>query len=458
MTCTTMRRPRNERGQSVVFLALVMSLVLLGFLAFAIDVGYFFREKRLAQAAADAAAVAAAEEVTYENSSSINSDAQSAANAAAAANGFPVTPVLTVQSSGNYSNAGSTSQPSSWVKATVSQQVPTFFYRGFRSGVTSMSVSAIGIAAGNQTSPTCVCLEGTSGTDLSMSNNAKLNAISCGVTADSSSSNAIKIVGSASVTASALSAVASNWDTSTNVNNGGTIGAGTKTIQGLTSTCSSALPAVPTYDASECTADPLAHYGNGGSSYSVGPGSTYSTSQNSNSLVCYNSLTVGTNGDTVNLNSGVYVITGGTLHFESGANGKSNTGGNGVLFYLTNGASVVFDNGANVNLVAGGNTQSAGGTVASTGSFNGILIYEDPGGGTDAGDSQAVSVQGGTSAYFNGAIYAPLAAVTLGNGSGSTVNAQVVAQSLTMNGGGTLNVTANPNMGTANSSVAKLAQ
>ena len=72
-----------------------------------------------------------------------------------------------------------------------------------------------------------------------------------------------------------------------------------------------------------------------------------------------------------------------------------------------------------------------------------------------AGDTQALSVQGGSNTYLNGALYAPLAPITLGNGSGSNVNSNIVAQSLTMNGGGTLNVTASANLGTANSSVAK---
>jgi hypothetical protein len=295
-----------------------------------------------------------------------------------------------------------------------------------------------------------------------MSNDAKLDAVSCGVTADSSSSNAIGIVGSANVCASSLAAVASNWDTNSNINNGGSIGSSgctVKAIQGLSSTCKPPMPAVPTFTASQCTGDPLGSYGNGGSSFTVGPNSTNGNTQNSN-LICYSALTVGANGDAVTLNPGIYVINGGELHFESGSSNKSNLGGNGVMFYLTNGAKIVIDNGANVNLVAGGNNENGGGTASAISSaYNGILVYEDPGnGGTDAGDTQAISVQGGSSAWFNGAIYAPLAAITLGNGSGSNINADIVAQSLTMNGGGTLNVNASSNLGTANSSVAKLSQ
>ena len=57
-----MRLVREESGQTVVFVGLFLGLIALGFLAFAVDVGLLFREKRMAQAAADGAALAASEE------------------------------------------------------------------------------------------------------------------------------------------------------------------------------------------------------------------------------------------------------------------------------------------------------------------------------------------------------------------------------------------------------------
>jgi hypothetical protein len=141
------------------------------------------------------------------------------------------------------------------------------------------------------------------------------------------------------------------------------------------------------------------------------------------------------------LTSGIYVINGGELHFESGANNASNKGGNGVFFYLVGNASLVIDNGANVNL-----------TASTSGTYAGILVYQV------ASDTNALSVQGGSNTSFNGAIYAPGAAVTLGNGSGSTIDANIAAKSLTMNGGGTLNSSATSGLGTLSTSVAKLTE
>jgi hypothetical protein len=291
-------------------------------------------------------------------------------------------------------------------------------------------VSASAIAGGSQTSPTCACLGGGSGDVLNLSNGSKLTASGCGVVDNSTSSNALSITGSATLSALSLGIAATGADNSSNINNGGSIANGTDVVQGITSTCSPTLPTAPTW--SSCSADPGGSYG----TYTFGPASASST-------ICYTSLTVGANGSTDTLNPGVYVINGGSLTFESGANGHSNLGGNGVFFYLTNGASLSIQGGANVNLVAGGNAQSGGGTAPSVGggTYNNILLYQA------SSDTSALSIQGGSTTYMNGALYAPGAAINLGNGSGSTVNGGIYAQSLNMSGGGTLTITSSPNEG-----------
>jgi Flp pilus assembly protein TadG len=425
----------SEDGQTTVVMAFIMATFLFGFIAFGIDVQNLFQAKRQAQAAADGAAIAAAEE--YSNGTTAET---TAATAVAKLNGFdtgaatnPATVTIGTPSGGNYSGS------SSYLQVIVSKPVTTFF-TALTSHKSTFSVSARAVAAAGQSSPSCICLEGATGTDLNLSNNSKLTPTGCGTTVDSSSSNAVTIVGSATLGGLSIGSVSSNWDTSTNVNNGGSVASGTKVVEGITTSCAPPVPAAPTYTVAQCTADPLTHYGNGGSSYSVGPGSTYSTTQ-TGGVVCYNSLTVGSNGDTVNLNAGIYVINGGELHFESGANNASNTGGNGVVFYLTGTANLVIDNGANVNL-----------TAPSSGTYSGIVVLQA------TADTAAISIQGGSNTSFNGAIFAPSSNVTLGNGSGTTLGADLVANTLTMNGGGTLSSTATNNFGTLNVSTAKLTE
>jgi len=433
-------RSGSEEGQATVVMTLFLAGFLLGFVALGLDVNNIFRERRMAQAAADAAAIAAGEESPTPATGTITASQQAAANAMATLNGFntsaatnPATVTLSIPVGGSY--AGSTS----YVQAIVSQPVATNFMRMITHKAT-FTVSARAVAGAGQNSPTCVCLTGTSGMDLNMSNNAALTPSSCGTTVDSSSSNAVQVIGGSTLSGLSLGIVSSTWSKASEVNNGGSISASTKVVTGLSTSCGPVVPAAPSYNSSKCTADPLGNYGNGGSSYSVGPGSNYSNTQ-SGTLVCYNSLTVGTNSDAVNLNAGTYVINGGELHFESGANGISNTGGSGVFFYLVGNASLVIDNGANVNL-----------TAESSGAYSGILVFEDP------GDSQAVSIQGGANTSFNGAIYAPDAAITLGNGSNNTIDAAIFAQTLTMTGGTTLASTAQANMGTMSTTVAKVTE
>ena len=411
-----MREHESEQGQAVAILAVVMALVMLGFIGFALDVGYFFHEKRMIQGAADAAALAAAEEYGYGNTSS---QAQTAANAAAKVNGFntalstnPATVVLSTSSTGSYASGGSA--PSSWVQATVSQPISGLFMQAFNSGLSTMTISATAYAGEGSVATPCVCLEGTSGETLNMSNNAKLTASSCGITVDSTSNSAVGVVGSANITAPTLNIASTGWTSSANVNNGGSISSSTKITTGASS-CAPAMPTAPVD--TTCSANPMSSISGGGVAYTVGPGSSYGTTVGGN-MVCYNALTVGGNGDTATLNAGIYVINGGSLHFLSG---NINGGGSGVMFYLENGASLTVDNGANMSLSA-----------PTSGTYSGILFYQQ------ATDTTTLSFQGGSSTVVSGAVYAPGAAITLGNGSGSAMTSAIVAQSLTMNGGGTL--------------------
>jgi Flp pilus assembly protein TadG len=425
----------SEDGQSTILGALFIGMFLLGFVAFAIDGQNLFHARRMAQSAADAAAMAAAEESTNGTTTM-----QTSANDIARLNGFdttlsknPATVTLSTPSGGDYS--GSTS----YVQAVVSKPVQTYFINVLTRTPT-VTVSARAVAAAGQTSPTCVCLEGGTGQDLNLSNASKLSATGCGVTVDSSSSNAVGVIGGGNLSSQSLGTVSSTWNNSSNINNGGSISNTTRIVQGISTQCAPPMPAVPTYSSSQCTADPLTHFGSGGSSYNVGPGASYTTTQSGN-LACYNSLTVGANGDKVNLNPGIYVINGGTLHFESGSNNASNTGGSGVFFYLTGNANLVIDNGANVALAAPG-----------SGTYSGDIFFQDP------ADTQSMLIQGGSNTSLSGTIYAPSSALTLGNGSNTTINAEVVANTLTMNGGGTLASTAVTSLGTLNITVAKVTE
>jgi Flp pilus assembly protein TadG len=414
-----MKNLREESGQAVVFVAVFMGLLALGFLAFALDVGTLFREKRMAQSAAQAAAVAAAEEVGTNHSA----NEQAIANAMAKLNGFdttlatnPATVTLTTPATGNFAG--------SYVQATVSMPIRTLFMGAFAHGMATVPVSATAIAGGGIYSQTCVCVTG----NFTLSGGSTLNANGCGFFDNSSANNSIQVSGGSTIDAISMAAASTGWYP-------GITGGGdhinvpaADIVQGVNSTCTAVTPTVPTFNPANCLNNPGGSYG----TYTFGP-------PNSSGTICYKALTVGANGSTCTLNPGVYVIYGGQLHFT----GNPNLGGNGVFFYLTNGASMVVDGGANVNLVSGGATEQGGGTAPSLGAYNGILIYQDP------SDSSAITFSGGASAFINGGIIAPNSFVTIDGGSGATdLQGGISVKSLTISGGGTVKALVDTNEGT----------
>jgi Flp pilus assembly protein TadG len=422
-----MKNLRDESGQTVVFVAFFMAVLGLGFVAFALDVGELYREKRMAQSAAQAAAVAAAEEVGYGNTS----NKQAVANAMATLNGFntglatnPATVALSTPLSGNFTG--------SYWQATVRMPIHTTFLGAIFHGMITVPVSATAIAGGGISTQTCVCTTGT----FSITNGSTLNAPGCGVFNNSSSSSSIQMSGGSTLNASSLGGASTGWYPGNITGNGDTINVPTADIvQGVSTSCTPTLPAAPSH--SSCAADPGVNYG----TYTFGPATAGST-------ICYKALSVGANGSTCTLKPGIYVITTGALHFESGAtclvgSGMcSNNGGNGVFFYLTGTASLVIDSGANVNLVSGGATENGGGTAPVVGAYDGVVVFQDP------NDSSAMTLSGGSSSYMNGAIIAPNAALTISNGSSTAVmEGGISVSSLTITGGAVVKAILDTNEG-----------
>jgi Flp pilus assembly protein TadG len=398
-----MKNLRDESGQTVVFVAFFMAVLGLGFVAFALDVGELYREKRMAQSAAQAAAVAAAEEVGYGNTS----NKQAVANAMATLNGFntglatnPATVALSTPLSGTFTG--------SYWQATVRMPIHTTFLGAIFHGMITVPVSATAIAGGGISTQTCVCTTGT----FSITNGSTLNAPGCGVFNNSSSSSSIQMSGGSTLNASSLGGASTGWYPGNITGNGDTINVPTADIvQGVSTSCTPTLPAAPSH--SSCAADPGVNYG----TYTFGPATAGST-------ICYKALSVGANGSTCTLKPGIYVITTGALHFESGAtclvgSGMcSNNGGNGVFFYLTGTASLV------------------------VGAYDGVVVFQDP------NDSSAMTLSGGSSSYMNGAIIAPNAALTISNGSSTAVmEGGISVSSLTITGGAVVKAILDTNEG-----------
>jgi hypothetical protein len=390
----TIRVQASRRGFVLVTMILSMA-ILLAFLGLAINVGCEQYMKVRMQAAADAAALGGARELAASGSANLVSAAQGDAST----NGFTNGQNSVTVTVNNPPTSGYSTTNSSAVEVLISQTVPTLFIPvlGFSSG----TVRARAVAQRGGGGTTCFfALDPTMSNAFSVSNGVNVSS-SCGIMVDSDSSTALTATGGARLTAPTISVVGQYT-----VNNGATISPSpTEGVSPLSNPFSSL--AAPTVGACTYT------------SYSVGNGATVTL----NPGTYCNGLTIA-NGATATLNSGTYIMKGGGLTFAGGAQ----ITGTGVMFYNTYGGGYSYG-GINFN---NGTTETL--TAPTTGTYAGILIFQDP---TVVGGA-ASSLAGGTNATLTGALYFPTTALAFSNGA-SAAYTIIVADSVSFTGGVTLN-------------------
>lgn len=397
-----MKRLCNESGQTLVVAAISLT-VMLGFVGFATDMGVQLREKRLVQTAADASAMAAASQlIPLYGQNGLNTNMSTAGLAAATQNGF------TNGSGGATVNLydpptdGPYAGVSGYVEAVVSQNSPTWFMKAV--GTSSMTVTGEAVSTLGQGS-TCIYALGTSGIALNGNNSGGIYAPGCGVQDNSN----ISVVGSANITAQSLGVVGSAAANAGNINNGGsTSPSPTYGVAPVSDPLAYLTP--PSYTPSSCTAPPAA--GQGGW---VSPGSA-TIGPASGGTVCYNGLTIA-NGMNVTLNPGTYIING-TMSIQGGT---TVTGSNVSFYFPSSGDTLSIANGTTVSLSA-----------PTTGGLAGILFWQS------SADTTAINLAGGSSVSLQGTFYAPSAALTLSNNNGTNIYLDLVVNSFTITGSGTL--------------------
>lgn len=211
-----MKKINGESGQVLIFVALGMTMML-GFAAFATDVGVLLHVKREAQTAADAAALAGATEALAEGDpSTLSTGEWNAAMNDAAQNGFVATSNATLDSSTGttltvniYPNITvPTFNHPGYVQAMVAQTAPTIFMKVFAAlfGNSSNSPTTVGasaIASDVITSNGCVYVEGDSSnaTSVSMGGNSLVLSPTCNV----SIAGNLDMSGNASISAGSVS-------------------------------------------------------------------------------------------------------------------------------------------------------------------------------------------------------------------------------------------------------------
>lgn len=359
-----MRKLGDESGQTIVFVALAMS-ILLGFAAFATDIGVMLHQQNLLQTAADSAAIAGAK-----NLHSGDAAIKSAVMNDAAINGFTDgVDGVTVA----YSSPPSKSEvenpdfaTSNFVKVTITKQTPGFFMRLFNHNF--MNISASAVASNKGKSENCFYVTNPTAEEaMQLQGSFMINAPGCGIVIDSNSSDALQFTGAGgTLTAASVEVVGGDSGQTGDSNPAPQLG-----VAPAGDPLSWEKPV--SYNPSSCTSASTL-------TGSIGP-SSFGT-------VCYSPAT---SGGTINLNnvtlsSGVYVFTG-PVSLSGTVDGSA-----GVTIYLANGGLTATTN-STINLVAPSDPSDA---------TNGLVIYEAH------GNTGTIEFEvGNATGSLTGIVYAP---------------------------------------------------
>ena len=425
------RRSRggDERGAVMVIMTLLLVVVLM-FVALAVDLGHAREERRQVQAAADAAALAATDDVSAATFSwpAVVTDAklygsQNVGVPTSAWVGCTDTGALSYRPD-SVNNDACISADSSVAPTRIRVHIPL---QGVKThfasiiGISSLQVSASAVGGISGTGPCDLCvLSPTASYALSGTGNASFNVMNGAVVVNSTGSPAASLTGSpaASLTAVRIGgpAAPSRFTTTGNATYNPT-----PVTENPVSDPLASIPMCPGAGTpSPCPTTVQTNVIlNANQSQTISPG-------------IYNSISASGNGN-LTMNPGTYIITG-SLSFT----GNGNLIGNGVTLYFacaeypspcSNGES-----GATFALTGNGiMTMSA----PTSGVFQGLSIFADR--NNTASDSLT-----GNGSGFSGTIYQKSGNLTL-TGNGQTLNSRVIVNTVALVGNGSININATSN-------------
>jgi Flp pilus assembly protein TadG len=388
---------KGESGQSLVLFAFGLSVVL-AFLALAVDVGMLFQAKRKLQIAADAAAIAGAQDFLFNQSATT---AKSVGKAASSANGYTNASGGVVVTMSVPPADGAAAGASGDVEAVVSAPINTFFMGLL--GTNSMTLKARAVAGAPTNGSACIWLMNATSTDLYLQGSYDIEAPSCGIYANSTSSSAVSVTGGGgTVNAEYLDAVGNSvpghMTSPTPV---------TPNAQARTSPWGNLVGANPS-TATGCTTVDSTTTSLTGNIAGPGPGNVTCYTK----AVTLSSVTIGTGSFGATPSQDVITTGAGTLAF-----------GNGVTI-----SGTVKIYGGTIDIQSGSfNQNNATLSIIApiSGTYDAIAIMQP------ATNTNQLQVQFGSSNQtLDGYIYAPGAQVYLQDNGGGVVATGIVANNL----------------------------
>ena len=392
------RLGRKSSGQTTILLA-AGTVVLLGCVGLAADVGSLRNIHQHMQSAADSAAVAAVQGVQTSQDT-----AQSNAIDDAKTNGF--------EDGKNGISVTVTPEGSSYEKVVISQPEPTHFLKVL--GLDSVQVSASASAhLGN--SPYCVyaldpSASGSFGT-VTASGGATLSA-KCGIIVDSDSSDAVKVNGGVSVISATQIGIVGSYTLA-----GGAVMTPTPRTHIVPS--DDPLKNLAEPQPGSCT--PQTTTVNITSDTTLEPG-TYCGDNNGNQPA----IKV-TGGANVTFDKGIYVIDGGGIQLGGGGA----ITGTGVTIFNTFDSSHSY---GSINITGNGTVTLS---APTSGYYEGILFMDDRNAPPTSSGSK---IAGDSASVYNGVLYFPDSSLTFtGNSITKGSYTILVADQITLSGASQLN-------------------
>ncbi|MBM3566498.1 MAG: pilus assembly protein [Alphaproteobacteria bacterium] len=373
------RFARDERGVYAILFALILPM-LLGMVGIAVEVGYWYSQKRDMQSAADAAAMAGAYELLEGNGTAAM---VAAGHDSATRNGHTLS-----RDPENPPWTGAYTGDSTAVMAEVeSNQAPIF------SGVLGLSAFTISVRATAHAAPlsdACViALSPTSASTLGLLGTADVNMSGCGMAVNSNDSTAFSMVGSSALSGPFVR-VTGGSDISNNASNSAPVTNNSPSTLDPYSTISA------TASGSCITSGTLGTYvsGSGGNtSYTAAQGvkingGTYTMQPG---RYCNGFSTV--SDANVTMAPGTYYIDGGSFSLSA----QTQISGTGVTIVLTGSGSDY----ATMDIQSANTVVDI--SAPTSGTYQGLVVVQD----RNAPEGNNNVITGGSSTNFNGTMYLP---------------------------------------------------
>ena len=395
-----MSKQKRLRWGTVAVMTAVCLVMVLGFVAIAIDGGLLLDNERRAQAAADMAAFSAAEDL-YLNARvnkglDVNGTAAAKALAVTTANGFPPPIVNIPPLSGPFMG-----KPG-YVEVIVTMEQKRYFSRIWGTG--DMPVSARAVAEGRW-APIKVgilVLDPTAHGALTDNGGGLLSVLGVPTIVDSNAADAVTTTGNGTISTSELD-VTGVPGTSGSGNIIGPIINGQDPMP-------DPLKYLPEPDPSTMTVQSNKNYHKSNGTWDILPG-------------VYNGGITMSGQATLNMAPGIYYMNGGGFSFT----GQGSLNAQGVMIFNApqSNSDVVNINGSGSVIL----------TPITTGIYAGISIFQE------RSSTNTVYVAGNGGQTVTGTFYVAGGTLNVtGNGANNVIGAQYISDLLTLGGNGTVNV------------------